>query len=62
MAKFGLGKGLAELQTEMGASPDMATLTGIGERVVVRPIPIDQIGANLDQPRNPSGNTGCCNP
>jgi len=51
MAKFGLGKGLAELQTEMGASPDMATLTGIGERVVVRPIPIDQIGANPDQPR-----------
>lgn len=49
--KFGLGKGLAELETEAGQSPEVATLAGIGDRVVVRPIPIDQIGANPDQPR-----------
>ena len=51
MAKFGLGKGLADLQTEAGATPEIATLTGIPDRVVVRQIPISQIGANPDQPR-----------
>lgn len=51
MAKFGLGKGLADLETEAGQSPEVATLTGMGERVVVRQIPTSQIGANPDQPR-----------
>ncbi|MDR3208448.1 MAG: ParB/RepB/Spo0J family partition protein [Rickettsiales bacterium] len=51
MAKFGLGKGLADLETEAGASPEIAALSGMPERVVVRPIPIAQIGANPDQPR-----------
>ncbi|MDR1826129.1 MAG: ParB/RepB/Spo0J family partition protein [Rickettsiales bacterium] len=51
MAKFGLGKGLKDLQAEMGRAPEMATLTGIGERVVVRPIPVKEIGPNPDQPR-----------
>ena len=49
--KFGLGKGLNELEAEAGQSPEIATLTGIPERVVVRPIQINQIGANPDQPR-----------
>jgi ParB family chromosome partitioning protein len=51
MAKFGLGKGLADLETEAGASPEIAALSGMPERTVVRPIPISQIGANPDQPR-----------
>jgi ParB family chromosome partitioning protein len=51
MAKFGLGKGLADLQTEMGASPEIATLAGMPERVVVRQIPMGQIAPNPDQPR-----------
>jgi len=49
--KYGLGKGLADLETEMGQSPEITTLAGMPERVVVRPIPISQIGANPDQPR-----------
>jgi ParB family chromosome partitioning protein len=51
MAKFGLGKGLADLQTEMGTAPEIAALAGIPERAVVRQIPVSQIGANPDQPR-----------
>ena len=50
MSKFGLGRGLADLQQEMGAIPDISILTG-GERVVVKQIPLGQIGANPDQPR-----------
>lgn len=49
--KFGLGKGLSELRAEMGGSiPDISVLTG-AERVVVKQIPLIQIGANPDQPR-----------
>lgn len=48
--KFGLGRGLADLKEEMGAVPDISILTG-AERVVVKQIPLVQIGANPDQPR-----------
>ena len=48
--KFGLGKGLADLRAEMGQVPDISILTNV-ERVVVKQIPIAQIGANPDQPR-----------
>ncbi len=50
MSKFGLGRGLADLQQEMGNIPDISILTG-AERVVVKQIPLAQIGANPDQPR-----------
>ena len=50
MAKFGLGRGLADLSNEMGTIPDISILTG-AERVVVKQVPIEQIGANPDQPR-----------
>lgn len=50
MSKFGLGRGLADLNQEMGAIPDISILTG-GERVVVKQIPLVQIGTNADQPR-----------
>ncbi len=50
MTKFGLGRGLADLKEEMGGIPDISILTG-GERVVVKQIPLVQIGANPDQPR-----------
>lgn len=50
MSKFGLGRGLADLNKEMGAIPDISILTG-AERVVVKQIPLAQIGANPDQPR-----------
>ncbi len=50
MAKFGLGRGLDDLEREIGSVPDMSILTG-AERVVVRKIPLNQIGANPDQPR-----------
>lgn len=50
MAKFGLGRGLEDLEKEIGTVPDMSILTG-AERVVVRKIPLTQIGANPDQPR-----------
>ena len=49
-SKFGLGRGLADIQAEMGAVPDISILTG-GERVVIKQIPLVQIGANPDQPR-----------
>ena len=50
MAKFGLGRGLDELEQEIGNIPDISVLTGT-ERVVVKQIPLNQIGANPDQPR-----------
>lgn len=50
MSKFGLGRGLADLKQEMGNIPDISILTG-AERVVVKHIPLAQIGANPDQPR-----------
>lgn len=50
MAKFGLGRGLDDLEKEMGTVPDVSILTGV-ERVVVKQIPLDQIGANPNQPR-----------
>ncbi len=50
MAKFGLGRGLEDLEKEIGEVPDMSILTG-AERVVVRKIPLAQIGTNPDQPR-----------
>lgn len=50
MGKFGLGRGLEDLEKEIGSVPDMSILTGV-ERVVVRKIPLSQIGANPDQPR-----------
>ncbi len=50
MSKFGLGRGLADLNKEMGSIPDISILTG-AERVVVKQIPLVQIGANPDQPR-----------
>lgn len=49
MSKF-LGKGLGDLSKEMSAIPDISMLTG-AERVVVKHIPLAQIGANPDQPR-----------
>lgn len=49
-SKFGLGKGLADLKAEMGQIPDFSVLTG-AERVVVKQIPLAQIGTNPDQPR-----------
>ena len=48
--KFGLGRGLADLNSEMGVVPDISILTGM-ERVVVKQIPLAEIGANPDQPR-----------
>lgn len=50
MASKFLGKGLAELNEEMGQVPDISVLTG-AERVVVKPIPLVQISPNPDQPR-----------
>ena len=49
-SKFGLGRGLADIQAGMGEIPDISILTG-GERVVIKQIPLSQIGANPDQPR-----------
>ena len=49
-SKFGLGRGLADIQMAQGALPDISILTG-GERVVIKQIPLAQIGANPDQPR-----------
>ena len=48
--KFGLGRGLADLNSEMGAIPDISILTGM-ERVVVKQIPLAEIGTNPGQPR-----------
>lgn len=50
VSKFGLGRGLADIQAGMGELPDISILTG-GERVVIKQIPLAQIGANPDQPR-----------
>lgn len=50
MAKFGLGRNLDDLQNEIGVAPDISILSGT-ERVVVRQIPLAQIGVNPDQPR-----------
>jgi ParB family chromosome partitioning protein len=50
MGKFGLGRTLTDLQNEMGAAPEVSILSGT-ERVVVRQIPMAQIGVNPDQPR-----------
>lgn len=50
MSKFGLGRNLTDLQNEIGVAPDISILTGT-ERVVVRQIPLVQIGVNPDQPR-----------
>ena len=50
MAKFGLGRNLNDLQNEIGVAPDISILSGT-ERVVVRQIPLAQIGVNPDQPR-----------
>ena len=50
MAKFGLGRSLDDLEKEIGEVPNMSILTG-AERVVVRKIPLSQIGANPNQPR-----------
>lgn len=49
-SKFGLGRGLADLQQEMENIPDISVLAA-GGRVVVKQIPLIQIGANPDQPR-----------
>lgn len=56
MTKFGLGRGLADLRAEMGTIPDISILTG-DARVVVRPVPLAQIGANPDQPRKTFSDT-----
>ena len=48
-SKF-LGKGLAELNEEMGQLPDISILTG-SQRVVVKQIPLAQISPNPNQPR-----------
>ena len=56
MSKFGLGRGLADLKEEIGNVPDISILTG-GERVVVKQIPLIQIGANPDQPRKTFSDT-----
>ena len=50
MTKFGLGRGLDDLEKEIGTIPDISILTGT-ERVVVKQIPLNQIGANPNQPR-----------
>lgn len=50
MSKFGLGRNLDDLQNEIGIAPDISILSGT-ERVVVRQIPLVQIGINPDQPR-----------
>ena len=48
--KFGLGRGLADLQIAKGTIPDISILAGT-ERVIVKQIPLAQIGTNPDQPR-----------
>ena len=48
--KFGLGRGLADLAATRGTIPDISLLTP-SERVVVKQVPLIQIGANPDQPR-----------
>ena len=48
-SKF-LGKSLAQLNEEMGITPDISVLTGT-QHVVVKQIPLVQISPNPDQPR-----------
>ncbi len=48
--KFGLGRGLADISASRGAIPDISLLTQ-NDRVIVKQIPLAQIGANPDQPR-----------
>ena len=48
--KFGLGRGLADLQAARGTIPDISLLTQ-SERIVVKQIPLAQIGTNPAQPR-----------
>lgn len=48
--KFGLGRGLADLQAARGTIPDISLLTQ-SERIVVKQIPLAQIRTNPDQPR-----------
>lgn len=48
--KFGLGRGLADLNQAKGTIPNISVLAGT-ERVVVKSIPLMQIGTNPDQPR-----------
>lgn len=50
MSKFGIARSLSDLQNEIGVAPDISILAGT-ERVVVRQIPLAQIGVNPDQPR-----------
>lgn len=50
MSKFGLGRNLGDLQSEIGVAPDISILSGV-DRVAVRQIPLVQIGVNPDQPR-----------
>lgn len=50
MSKFGLGRGLADLEKEVEATSSIAILGG-AQRVVVRNIPLSQIAPNPDQPR-----------
>lgn len=49
-SKFGLGRGLSEIQSGRGTIPDISLLSPT-ERVIVKKIPLAQIGANPDQPR-----------
>jgi ParB family chromosome partitioning protein len=48
-SKF-LGKSLAQLNEEMGITPDISVLTGT-QHTVVKQIPVVQISPNPDQPR-----------
>jgi len=48
--KFGLGRGLADLQSARGTIPNISLLTPT-DRVVVKQVPLSQIAANPDQPR-----------
>ncbi len=49
-SKFGLGRGLADLQQDMAPVSGLSILAG-PERVIVRHIPLNQIAPNPDQPR-----------
>jgi len=55
-SKF-LGKSLAQLNEEMGLTPDISVLTG-AERIVVKSIPLAQISPNPDQPRKTFNDAG----
>ncbi len=49
-SKFGLGRGLADLEQGKAPVSGLSILTG-PERVIVRHIPLNQIAPNPDQPR-----------